>query len=380
MNNNSFIQCKRCLMDTSDPEIVFNHLGECNHCTFFDLNVKNFIKNDKEGMKEFNQIVNKIKIEGRNKEYDCIIGLSGGIDSSYLALKVKELDLRPLVVHVDAGWNSELAVSNIQKVVDHCGYDLFTEVIDWEVMKKLQIAYFKSGICNQDVPQDHVFFSSLYHFAIKNKIKYILSGGNFATESIFPNSWQGSAMDARNLKSIYKKYTGVKLKNYRTINLFQYYILFPFLYGMRTVRPLNYMDYNKSNALAELKRIGFKPYIGKHGESIFTKFFQDYYMPKKFGYDIRKPHLSSLILSKQISRENALKEITEIKYDSKEINDLIYYVSKKMGITKEELINFTKVPNRKFSDFPNWIFYQKIIFKINSIYKNIFGKKIKVYS
>ena len=331
-------------------------------------------------MKEFNQIVNKIKIDGRNKEYDCIIGLSGGIDSSYLALKVKELDLRPLVVHVDAGWNSELAVSNIQKVVDHCGYDLFTEVIDWEVMKKLQIAYFKSGICNQDVPQDHVFFSSLYHFAIKNKIKYILSGGNFATESIFPNSWQGSAMDARNLKSIYKKYTGVKLKNYRTINLFQYYILFPFLYGMRTVRPLNYMDYNKSKALAELKRIGFKPYPGKHGESIFTKFFQDYYMPKKFGYDIRKPHLSSLILSKQISRENALKEITEIKYDSREINDLIDYVSKKIGITKEELINFTKVPNRKFSDYPNWIFYQKIIFKINSIYKNLFGKKIKVYS
>ena len=367
-------------MDTSDPEIVFNHSGECNHCTFFDLNVKNFIKNDKEGIKEFNEIVNKIKIEGRNKEYDCIIGLSGGIDSSYLALKVKELDLRPLVVHVDAGWNSELAVSNIQKVVDHCGYDLFTEVIDWEVMKKLHIAYFKSGICNQDVPQDHVFFSSLYHFAIKNKIKYILSGGNFATESIFPNSWQGSAMDARNLKSIYKHHTGLKLKNYRTINFFQYYILFPFLYGMRTVRPLNYMDYNKSKALAELKRIGFKPYPGKHGESIFTKFFQDYYMPKKFGYDIRKPHLSSLILSKQISRENALKEITEIKYDSREINDLIDYVSKKIGITKKELINFTKVPNRKFSDYPNWIFYQKIIFKINSIYKNLYGKKIKVYS
>ena len=230
MNNNSFIQCKRCLMDTSDPEIVFNHLGECNHCTFFDLNVKNFIKNDKEGMKEFNQIVNKIKIEGRNKEYDCIIGLSGGIDSSYLALKVKELDLRPLVVHVDAGWNSELAVSNIQKVVDHCGYDLFTEVIDWEVMKKLQIAYFKSGICNQDVPQDHVFFSSLYHFAIKNKIKYILSGGNFATESIFPNSWQGSAMDARNLKSIYKKYTGVKLKI--TEQLIYFNIIFYFLFYM----------------------------------------------------------------------------------------------------------------------------------------------------
>ena len=187
-------------------------------------------------------------------------------------------------------------------------------------------------------------------------------------------------MDSINLKAIYKYYSGEKLKNYRTINFFQYYILFPFVYGMRTIRPLNFMDYNKSKALIELKKIGYKPYIGKHGESLFTKFFQDYYMPKKFGYDIRKPHLSSLILSKQISREEALNQMTEIRFESKEIKDSIEYISKKMNITKEELIDFTTIPNRKFTDYPNWVVYQKIIFKINSFYKIISGKRVKVYS
>ena len=367
-------------MDTSDSLITFDDKGICNHCYEFDLKAPEFMKNNKSGKKELEKIIDKIKLDGKNRDYDCIIGLSGGIDSSFLALKVKEFGLRPLVVHIDAGWNSELAVNNIQTIIEHCDFDLHTEVVNWASMKKLHLAYLESGICNQDVPQDHVFFSSLYHYATKNKIKYILSGGNFATESVFPDAWQGSAMDSLNLKSIYKFYSKEKLQNYKTINFFQYYILFPLFYGMRTIRILNYLDYNKKLALNELIRIGYKPYKGKHEESIFTKFFQDYYMPKKFGYDIRKPHLSSLILSNQINKDAAKKVIKPIDFDSMEMRSLVSYVSKKLEITEDELNRFIKLPNRSFTDFPNWLKYQKFIIKMNLFYKKLFGKKLRVYS
>jgi len=172
-------------------------------------------------------ICEEIKAAGRASEYDCIIGLSGGVDSSYLALKVREQGLRPLVVHVDAGWNSELAVGNIEKVVRHCNYDLHTHVVDWEEMRDLQLAYLRSGVANQDVPQDHVFFASLYHFATRNRIRYILSGGNIATEGIFPKAWHGSAMDAINLRAIHRRFGERPLRHYRTISFFEHYILYP---------------------------------------------------------------------------------------------------------------------------------------------------------
>ena len=189
---------------------------------------------NEEGKSRLKDILEKIKNEGRGKKYDCIIGLSGGIDSSYLALKVKDFGLNPLVVHIDAGWNSELAVSNIEKIIKYCNYDLHTHVVDWKDMRNLHLSYLKSGIANQDVPQDHIFFSSLYHYAIKNKIKYILSGGNLATEGVFPKKWHGSAMDSINLKYIHRKYGTEKLKSYKTISFFQYYFLYPIVYGMRT--------------------------------------------------------------------------------------------------------------------------------------------------
>lgn len=367
-------------MDTSDPLITFDDKGICNHCIEFDLKAPEFMKNNESGKKELEKIISKIKLDGKNRDYDCIIGLSGGIDSSFLALKVKKFGLRPLVVHVDAGWNSELAVNNIQTIIEHCEFDLFTDVVDWATMKKLQLAFLHSGISNQDVPQDHVFFASLYHFAIKNKIKYILSGGNFATESVLPSAWKGSAMDSLNLKSIYKFHMGENLKNYKIINFFQYYILFPFFYGMRTLRPLNFIDYDKNEALNELKQIGFKPYKGKHGESLFTKFYQDYYLPKKFGYDMRLPHLSSLILSKQITREEGIERLKELNFNSSEMILLKSYVAKKLEISESQLEDFIKVPNREYSEYPNWLKYQKIILKINELHKKLFRKKIRIYS
>jgi N-acetyl sugar amidotransferase len=206
MEDKKYQICICCVMDITDPGITFDEKGVCNHCRHFhEVTSKHWFPND-EGKKKLDTLFSKIKQKGKGKEYDCIIGLSGGVDSSYLALMLKDCGLRPLVVHVDAGWNSELAVYNIEQIVKHCGYDLHTHVIDWQEIKDLQLAYLKSGVANQDTVQDHAFFASLYHFAAQHNIKYVISGGNISTESVFPKAWHHAAMDAMNLKSIHKLY------------------------------------------------------------------------------------------------------------------------------------------------------------------------------
>ena len=262
-------------MDTSDPLITFDYLGRCNHCRdFFEKTVNRWFPGE-EGHEKLALLVSQIKSENLGQTYDCIIGLSGGVDSSYLALRVKEMGLRPLAVHIDAGWNSELAVANIETLVKLCGFDLFTHVVDWSEMRDLQLAYLRSGLANQDVPQDHIFFATLLHLAKSHGIGYILSGGNIATESIFPKSWHYDAMDSTNLKDIHRRFGSKKLSKYKTISWFDWRIRYPFISRIRSINLLDYMLYNKSKALAELEGIGFKSYKTKHGESRFTKFFQN---------------------------------------------------------------------------------------------------------
>jgi len=373
--------CNRCVMDTSDPEIIFDEDGVCNHCIEFDTVTRHNWFPNEEGASRWAAIVEQIKAAGRDHEYDCILGLSGGVDSSYLAIKIHEWGLRPLVVHVDAGWNSELAVANIEALVKHCNYDLHTHVVDWEDMRDLHLAYLHAGIANQDVPQDHIFFASLYHFATKNKIRYILSGGNLATEGVFPEAWHGSAMDAINLKAIHRKYGKRKLHSYKTISFFQYYIWYPFVKQMRTVRPLNYMPYDKAEALEELKKtVGYKPYARKHGESQFTKVFQNYYLPEKFGYDKRRPHLSSLIVSGQMTRDEAMLKLAEPLYDADELEVDITYFCKKLHITREEFNGFMSNPVNHYTDFKTWGGRYKFLKKIQNIMARVMGKKITVYS
>lgn len=373
--------CNHCVLDDDCvPNIHFDHSGICNYCNhFYHVISKDWFPNEI-GKKKLTKILNRIKDEGKNKEYDCIIGLSGGIDSSYMTFKAKEWGLRPLVVHVDAGWNSELAVSNIEKIINYTGFDLHTEVIDWDVMRRLQLAFFKSGISNQDVPQDHIFFSTLYKYSIKHKINFSIGGGNIATESILPDIWHGPAMDAISIKDIFKRFGEGTLENYNTISFFQYYILYPFVNKLTTIRPLNFMPYNKDLAKTELGKIGFRSYTEKHGESIFTKFFQEYYLPKKFNIDKRKAHLSSLILSNQISREKALEELKTPPHDAKEIDNTINYICKKLEITNAEFEELLKVPNRKYEDFDNWNKQRSILTFVHRIYKKATGKKIKLYS
>lgn len=373
--------CDRCVMDTSDVEIKFNSDGVCNHCTDFEAVAKSSWFPGDDGGRKWAEAVKNIKAAGQRQEYDCILGLSGGVDSSYLAIRVREWGLRPLVVHVDAGWNSELAVANIEAIIRHCDYDLHTHVVDWEEMRDLQLAYLRAGIANQDVPQDHIFFSSLYHFATRHNIKYILSGGNLATEGVFPNSWHGSAMDAINLKAIYRRFGKGRLKNYKTISFFESYIWYPLIKKLRTVRPLNYMPYDKKTALLELERtVGYKPYPRKHGESLFTKLFQNYYLPKKFGYDKRRPHLSSLIVSGQMTREDAIDALSIPLYDPVELETDITYFCKKMRIKREEFDALMLAPNRHYTDFPTWDGRYRFLKKIQSVFTKITGRTIKVYS
>ena len=348
--------CVRCVMDTSDPDIRFDEHGVCSHCHYFDEFVQPLWHPDESGRRQLEQIVETIKTERAGFEYDCIIGLSGGIDSSYLAYLVRELGLRPLVVHIDTGWNSELAVQNIEAIVKKLGYDLYTHVVDWEEMRALQLAFFRAGVANQDTPQDHAIFAGLYRFAVQNKIRYVFSGSNYATESILPNSWGYSAMDARHIKGIYKRHgEGKKLKTFPFVSFFQYHFYYPYWKRMTVVRPLNFLPYNKELAISTLEsELGWKYYGGKHYESRFTKFFQGYYLPVRFGYDKRRAHMASLIHAGQCTREEALEALAEPSYKPDEIEEDIEYIIKKLRITRqvwdEEIMG---APLRTHLDYPS---------------------------
>ena len=309
--------------------------------------------------------------------------MSGGVDSSYLALEMKDYFLRPLVVHVDAGWNSELAVHNIEQIVKYCGYELHTHVMDWQEIKDLQLAYLKAGLANQDVVQDHAFFASLYHFAVENKIKYVISGGNIATESVFPESWHHAAMDAINLNAIHKQFGKRKLTHYKTISFIKYYFYYPFLKGMTVIRPLNFMPYHKGEALEVLKeKVGYKEYGRKHGESRFTKFFQNYYLPQKFNMDKRRPHLSSQILSGELTRDEALKELEKPLYDELglELQEDKAYIAKKLGISVDELDRLVQEKGHDYSEYPNWDSRYQFMLKVKNFVQKVLGRNVKAYS
>lgn len=374
--------CTRCVMDGTDPDIWFDGDGVCNHCRDFDANVRVLgWAPGKERLDRLQPILERVKDAGRGKPYDSILGLSGGVDSSYLALKLREWGLRPLVMHVDGGWNSELAVANIERIVNHCGYDLHTHVVDWEEMRDLQLAYLRAGVANQDVPQDHAFFASLYHYAVSSGIKTVFSGGNLATEGIFPNSWEGSAMDARNLRAIHAQFGEAPLRTYRTINFTNYYLQYPFVRGMRTVRPLNYLVYDKQTAIRELEQtVGWRAYDRKHGESLFTKWFQNHYMPQRFNFDKRRPHYASLIVSGQMSRGEALRKLEEPLYAPDELDIDITFLIKKLRITRAEYEELMRAPLRHHSEFSNQERLLRLVQSSKGFIERITGRPVRVYS
>ena len=346
--------CTRCVMDTTDPEITFDDQGVCSHCHYFDNSVKPAWPSVEGDPAKLEEMISRVKAYGQGKRYDCIIGLSGGIDSSFVAVKVAEWGLRPLVVHVDAGWNSELAVMNIEQICRRLGFDLVTHVVDWEEMRDMQLAFLRSNLANQDVPQDHAFFAALYGYAEKAGIKYVINGSNFATESILPASWGYDAMDATHVKFIHKRFGSRPRGEFPIVSFFNLYVKYPFILKMEVLRPLNCLPYNKEEAIRILERdYGWRYYGGKHYESRWTRFFQAYYLPYKFGYDKRKAHLSSLVVSGQMTRGDALKALEAPLYDEKLLAEDKIFIAKKLGLPLSEFEALIEQPAHHYSEFPN---------------------------
>ena len=359
--------CNNCVMDTSDPKISFDERGVCDYCNNYHTNIlPNWHPND-HGEKLIEPVINKIKEWGSNKSHDCLIGVSGGADSSYLVyIAKKKFGLNPILFHVDAGWNSRISVNNIAKIVDGLGLDLYTEVIDWKEMRDLQLSFFKAQVPHLDAPQDHVFFASLYNFAVKNGFKYILTGQNHSTECIRePLEWIYHASDLRQLSDIHRKFGTVPLNTYPTADIFKYKVYYRYFKGLKVIKPLNFVSYNKNMAMQELEeKFGFISYAHKHYESRFTRFFEGFWLPKKFGYDKRRTHFSSLILTNQMKREDALIELSKPAYDEDEMKQDFEFVAKKLDINVNELKELMDGENKTYRDYKNNMFFINIGTKI----------------
>jgi N-acetyl sugar amidotransferase len=361
-------------MDTTDSKITFDENGVCDHCTTFFRDIQPFWHTDERGRKALQSTIDKIKKEGQGKDFDCLMGMSGGIDSSYLLYKmVTEFGLRPLVFHVDAGWNTQIAVNNIERLVDGLGLDLYTEVINWEEIKDLQLAFFKSGVPHVDVPQDHAFFATMYKFASKHKIKHILTGGNYSTECVRnPLEWMYYQSDSIQLKDIYKKHGTGKLKDYPVTNILWHKLWLPYVKGIKLIRPLDYVPYNKDEAMQFLvDKFGYQKYPQKHFESRFTRFYEAYWLPKKFGFDTRKVQYSSLILTGQMTREDALKQLEKPAYDPETIKQDFEYIATKLGISVAELQAYMDAPNKTYKDYKS----QEGIYNIGAKVMRMLGKE-----
>jgi N-acetyl sugar amidotransferase len=359
-------RCVRCVMDTTDPGIRFGADGVCSHCHSYDAHFRGIVTAAAAGERlgELTAIADKIKASGRLLRYDCVVGVSGGVDSSYVLLKAKELGLRPLAVHVDSGWNSEAADNNIKAITSGLGVDLKTEGIDREEMRDLQLAFFKAGVANCDIPMDHAFPAILLRNAVSHKVKYILSGSNFATESVLPTAWGHNSADLRYLKAIHDEHGGVRLRDYPTLGMWRQALWYPYIRGIKTVKVLNYVPYIKDGAKARIAELGWRDYGGKHYESVLTRFFQGYYLPVRFGYDKRLAHLSSLILSGQLTRADALSELALPTYDAELQDSDLRMVSDWLGLTTDELSALIAAPTDGVEHYPDSNARYALAFKV----------------
>ncbi len=347
--------CKRCVMDTSDKDIKFDSFGICDHCKTYDSITKPLWEEQLSNKKSFNQIITKIKKSKKGK-YDCILGLSGGIDSSYmLHYAVTELNLNPLVFHVDGGWNSDISTSNIQLLTEKLSLDLFTEVINWEEMRKFQLAFFKSGVPHLDLPQDHAFIAVLYKYAAKHNIKWILNGGNCSTEAVRnPLNWYWYGTDMKHIRAIRNSFGAKKMPTYPFSSILGHKLWLRYFRRIKVFKLLDYIPYIKSNALNILKdEYNWKPYPQKHFESRFTRYIEGYWLPHRFGIDTRRTQFSSLILSGQMKREDALKLLETPAIDDIEAEKEGRFIAEKLYITYDELLKYRDMNLKYYYDYPH---------------------------
>ena len=356
-NHKEYRVCSKCIMDTSDPNIVFDERGRCDYCNNFESTIGPNWYTDQQGDEELKLLAEKIRNEGKGKDFDCIIGLSGGLDSSYVAYIVKEkMGLRPLLFHVDAGWNTDQAVGNIEKLVDGLGLDLYTEVINWEEMKDLQVAFLRSQIPDQDLPQDAAFFSSLYKFARKHKIKYVITGSNISTECCRePEEWGGYlGIDKLLFNDIHSRFGKRALQTFPLVDILVSKIYYQRFLGMQIAKPLDMVPFIKKEAEDELqRRFGWQRFQHKHHESRFTRFYEDYWLPRKFGFHKRRAHFSSLIMTGQMTREAALERIANPEMDEHFLQQEFEYVASKLGLSVDQLQAIFEGENKTYRDYKN---------------------------
>lgn len=358
-------RCTRCVMDARDPDISFDASGVCNYCREYFEREPFVVHHGQEGKRRLNQIVSKIKSEGVGRDYDCIIGVSGGVDSTYVAYWAKKLGLRPLAVHFDNGWNSELAVKNIENILNKLNIDLYTYVVDWEEFKDIQLSFLRASVTNAEIPSDHGFLAVLYKVAAEKKIKYFLTGSNFTTEGILPPGYGYLSVDLKHIVGIHQRFGKIPMRTYPKLSLLKYFY-YRFFCGLKKIPILDYLDYHKAEAMKVIEQeLGWKYYGGKHYESIYTRFFQSYILPNKFGIDKRKAHLSTLICSGQVSREEALAELSQSPYPPDLLRQDKEYVVKKMGITESEFDSIMAMPPKAHLEYPNNNKIFSILSKLN---------------
>lgn len=345
--------CSRCVMDTSDPNITFDGNGVCNHCRRYDQQVRDHVRTGAEGRRLLAEHVARIASDGAGKRYDSIIGVSGGVDSTYVAWQVKQLGLRPLAVHLDNGWDSEIAISNIITVLRKLSIDLHTEVLDWEEFKDIQLSFLKASVPDAEIPSDHAIFACLYHTATRFAVSHVITGVNIRTETHMPTTWSQGHFDFGYIKDVHRRF------GTRPIRTFPHYSFYEYLTGFRnthrTLNILDYVDYSKTTALVALQNeLGWRDYGGKHYESIYTRWYQGVYLPRKFGYDKRRCHLSSRICSGELTRQFALDTLGQPTYAHTLQEEDSVYVAKKLGLTRDALEALIAAPPRSFRDFDSY--------------------------
>ncbi len=339
-------------MDTSDPDIAFDAQGICNHCHTYDTAIRRYVITGEAGKRYTLALVDKIKRTGAKKPYDCLIGLSGGVDSTYVAYKVKQYGLRPLALHLDNGWDSELAVKNIENVCNKLNIDLHTTVLDWEEFRELQIAFLRAATPDAEIPSDHAITASAVHSARQIGVSFIITGNNLRTETHVPRAWSQGHLDWRYIRSVNKAHGSGPLRSFPHLGMLDFH-LHP--WNKKFVNILNYIDYSKKNAITLLeKELGWKYYGGKHYESIYTRWYQGFYLPQKFGYDKRRSHLSSLICSGEITRQEALQTMQDTEYSVTLQKQDTAYVIKKLGLSEDEFQAIMHLPKKKYSDYRSY--------------------------